>query len=62
MMTDALEVGEDLQRSPTMASVVSRVTNPGQSRAVIGWIGLPWAGEILRKVGDSGVLLPPVAS
>jgi hypothetical protein len=62
MMTDALEVGEDLQRSPTMARVVSRVTNPGQSRAVIGWIGLPRAGEIVRKVGDSGVLLSPVDS
>jgi hypothetical protein len=33
------------------------VTIPGQSGAAIGWIELPPAGEILRKVGDSGVLL-----
>jgi len=36
---------------------VFRVTIPGQSGAVLGWIGLPQAAGILRKVADSGVLL-----
>ena len=39
-----------------------RVTIPGQSGAVLGGIGLPRAGGIVQKVGDSGLPLPPVVS